>query len=177
VYRLLQLHERSQEFIGAHDETLSVVAVCVCTVAHVRAGGTGGEPPPFWFVRLSFVESREKIDKNRTRDSNRSAGSFSLDAAVNLVMLATLDATARADVGADIGNHTALGIFFRLQVVEFEIRFLFLVLFVLHVCYLSLAGLFVLSVTPNSNRCPPVTSCFGTRSFKRINLSFLRLGL
>ena len=27
-----------------------------------------GEPPPFWFVRLPFVESREKIDKNRTRD-------------------------------------------------------------------------------------------------------------
>ena len=89
-------------------------------------------------------------------------------------MLATLDATARADVGADIGNHTALGIFFRLQVVDFDIRFLFLVL---HVCYLSFAGLFVLPVTPNSNRCPPVTSCFGIRSFKRINLSFLRLGL
>jgi len=91
-------------------------------------------------------------------------------------MLATLDATARADVGC----HTALGIFFRLQVVEFDIRFLFLVLLVLHVCYLSFVGLFVdcvLSVTPNSNRCPPVTSCFGIRSFKRINLSFLRLGL
>ena len=42
-------------------------------------------------------------------------------------MLATLDATARADVGADVGCHTALGIFFRLQVVEFDIRFLFLV--------------------------------------------------
>src|SRR6478609_11813210 len=72
-------------------------------------------------------------------------------------MLAILDATARADVGADIGNHTALGIFFRLQVVEFDIRFLFLVLLVLHVCYLSFVGLFVhcvLSVTPNSNRCP-----------------------
>jgi hypothetical protein len=99
---------------------------------------------------------------------------------VSLVMLATLDATARADVGADIGNHTALGIFFRLQVVEFDIRFLFLVLLVLHVCYLSFVGLFVdcvLSVTPNSNRCPPVTSCFGIRSFKRINLPFLRLGL
>ena len=93
-------------------------------------------------------------------------------------MLATLDATAR---GAGIsGDHTALGIFFRLQVIEFDIRFLFLVLLVLHVCYLSLVGLFVdcvLSVTPNSNRCPPVTSCFGIRSFKRINLSFLRLGL
>jgi hypothetical protein len=27
-----------------------------------------GEPPPFLFVRLSFVESHEKIDKSRTRD-------------------------------------------------------------------------------------------------------------
>jgi hypothetical protein len=49
---------------------------------------------------------------------------------VSLVLLATLDATARADVGADIGNHTALSIFFRLQVVEFDIPFLFLVLHV-----------------------------------------------
>ena len=105
------------------------------------------------------------------------AASFPLDAAVSLVMLATLDATARADVCAHISNHTALGIFFRLQVVDLDVRFLFLVL---HVCYLSFVGLFVdrvLSVTPNSNRCPPVTSCFGIRSFKRINLSFLRLGL
>ena len=93
-------------------------------------------------------------------------------------MLASLDATARG--AGIIGDHTALGIFFRLQVVDFDFRFLFLVLLGLHVCYLSFVGLFVdcvLSVTPNSNRCPPVTSCFGIRSFKRINLSFLRLGL
>jgi len=74
---------------------------------------------------------------------------------VSLVMLPTLDATARgAGIRADVGCHTALGIFFRLQVVEFDIRFLFLVLLVLHVCYLSFVGLFVdcvLSVTPNSN--------------------------
>ena len=99
-------------------------------------------------MRLSFVESREKIDKNRTRDLNRSAGSFSLDVVVSLVLLATLDVTVRVGVGADVGCHTALRIFFRLQVVEFDIRFLFLGL---HVCYLSFAGLFVLSVTPNSN--------------------------
>ena len=77
----------------------------------------------------------------------------SLDVVVSLVLLATLDAAAR-DVGADVGCHTALGIFFRLQVVEFDILFLFLVLLVLHVGYLSLVGLFVdcvLSVTPNSN--------------------------
>ncbi len=68
-----------------------------------------------------------------------------------VVMLAPLDVTARG--AGIIGDHTALGIFFRLQVVEFDIRFLFLVLLVLHVCYLSLVGLFVdcvLSVTPNS---------------------------
>ena len=62
-----------------------------------------------------------------------------------------MGATARADVGADVGCHTALGIFFRLQVVEFDIRFLFLVL---HVCYLSFVGLLVdcvLSVAPNGN--------------------------
>jgi len=29
VYRRLQFHKRSQLFIGAHDETLSVVAVSV----------------------------------------------------------------------------------------------------------------------------------------------------
>jgi hypothetical protein len=47
-------------------------------------------------------------------------------------MPATLDATARADVGADVGCHTVLGIFFRLQVVELSILFL-----VLHVCFVS----------------------------------------
>ena len=51
-----------------------------------------------------------------------------LRSAVNLVMLATLDLTARAaGISADVGDHTALSIFFRLQVVEFDIRFLFLV--------------------------------------------------
>jgi len=79
--------------------------------------------------------------------------SLTLYVDVNLVvMLPTLDATARgAGIRADVGCHTALGIFFRLQVVEFDIRFLFLVL---HVCYLPFVGLFVdcvLSVRPNSN--------------------------
>ena len=76
---------------------------------------------------------------------NQQCGSFIFDLIwpVNLVMLAILDATARADVGADIGNHTALGIFFRLQVVEFDIRFLFsclaCLLFILRrvVCFVS----------------------------------------
>ena len=59
-----------------------------------------------------------------------------------------------AALGHSWRDSAALGIFFRLQVVEFDIRFLFLVLLVLHVCYLSFVGLFVdcvLSVTPNSN--------------------------
>ena len=120
----------------------------------------------------------KKIKKNRTRDrTTMRLLSLTLYVEVSLVLLATLEATARADVGADVGCHTALGIFFRLQVVDFDIRFLFLVS---HVCFLSFVGLFVdcvVSVAPNSNRCPPVMSCFGIRSFKRINLSFLRLGL
>ena len=72
-----------------------------------------------------------------------------------MVILATLDATARgAGIRADVGCHAALGIFFRLQVVDLDIRFLFLVLLALHVCYLSFVGLFVdcvLSGTPNGN--------------------------
>ena len=128
---------------------------------------------------LLLLRVAKKI-QNRTAGSNRGAAllSLTLYLAISLVKLATLDATARgAGMSADIGDHTALGIFSRLQVVDFDIRFLFLVS---HVCYLSFVGLFVdcvLSVTPNGNRCPPVTSCFGIRSFKRINLSFLRLGL
>jgi hypothetical protein len=70
-----------------------------------------------------------------------------------MLYLVTLDAMALGamDVSADIGCHTALGIFFRLQVVDFNIRFLFLVS---HVCHLSFLGLFVdwvVSVAPNSN--------------------------
>ena len=30
-----------------------------------------GEPPPFLFVRLSFIEGREKINKKRTAGSNQ----------------------------------------------------------------------------------------------------------
>ena len=130
-------------------------------------------------VRLSWLRVDKKTKKNRRRDRTNSAALLSLTLYME-VSLPIVGATARAPVGAGIGNHTALGIFFRLQVVEFEIRFLFLVLLVFHVCYLSFVGLFtdcVLSMTPNSNRCPPVTSWFGTRSSKRINLSFLRLGL
>ena len=77
--------------------------------------------------------------------------SLTLYVEVSLVLLATLDVTARgAGMSADIGDYTALGIFFRLQVVDFDIRFLFLVS---HVCYLSFVGLLdcVLSVAPNGN--------------------------
>ena len=65
----------------------------------------------------------KKIKKNRTRDRTTMRLLFlTLYVEVSLVLLVTLDATARADVGC----HTSLGIFFRLQVVEFDIRFLFL---------------------------------------------------
>ena len=128
-----------------------------------------------------MLRVEEETKKNRTRDRTNSAALLSLTLSLeDDVRLATVGATARAGAGAGGGCHTALGIFFRLQVVEFDIRSLFLVSLVLHVCYLSFVGLFVdcvLSVTPDSNRCPPLTSCFGIRSFKRINLSFLRLGL
>jgi hypothetical protein len=102
-----------------------------------------------------LLRVEKKIKENRTRDRTNSAAllSLTLYMDVSLVMLVTLDATARTDVSADVGCHTALGIFFRLQVVEFDIRFLFLVLLVSHVCYLSFVGLFVdvSSVAPNSN--------------------------
>jgi hypothetical protein len=41
-------------------------------------------------------------------------------------------------------------------------------------CLLPLP-VFDVSVTPKSNRCPPVTSCFGIRSSRRINFSFFGL--
>jgi hypothetical protein len=97
-----------------------------------------------------LVEGREKINKKRTAGSNRGCGFSSLDLAISLLL--PLDAMARGPgISVDIGDHTALGIFFRLQVVDLDIRFLFLVL---HVCYLPFVGLFVdcvLSVIPNSN--------------------------
>ena len=67
------------------------------------------------------------MGKNRTRDRTNSAALLSLTLSPVDIRLATVGATARADVGADVGCHTALGIFFRLQVDEFDIRFLFLV--------------------------------------------------
>ena len=42
-------------------------------------------------------------------------------------MLATLDLVTLTATRADVGCDTALSIFFRLQVDEFDIRFLFLV--------------------------------------------------
>jgi hypothetical protein len=96
----------------------------------------------------------KKIKKNRTRDRTNSAAllSLTLYLAISLVMLTTLDLVSLdVTVGADVGCHTALSIFFRLQVVDFDIRFLFLVS---HVCYLSFVGLFVdrvVSLAPNNN--------------------------
>ena len=79
----------------------------------------------------------KKIKKNRTRDRTTMRLLFlTLYVEVSLVPLVTLDATARADVGADVGCHTSLGIFFRLQVVEFDIRFLFLsLMFVIYLLW------------------------------------------
>ena len=57
---------------------------------------------------------------------------------------------ARRVASADISGEAAFSIFFWLQVANFDV-FLFLVL---HGCYLSFSGLFVvrvMSVAPNSN--------------------------
>lgn len=104
-------------------------------------------------MRLSFVESRRKDKERSQKGSNQQCGSLSLTLYVEvLVTLATLDlVTLDVTVRADVHCHTALSIFFRLQVADFDIRFLFLVS---HVCYLSFVGLFVdcvVSVAPNSN--------------------------
>ena len=102
-----------------------------------------------------------------------------LSLAVYLAILGatTLDAMGRgAGISVDIGDHTALGVFFGFQVTNVDLC-LFLVS---HVCYLSFVGLLidcVVSLAPKSNCCPPVTSCFGIRSSRRINFAFLRLGL
>ena len=50
-----------------------------------------------------------------------------------------------------VGDRTALGIFFRFQVTDFDVFCLFLVL---HVCYLSFVGLLIdcVGVTAGSNR-------------------------
>jgi hypothetical protein len=96
----------------------------------------------------------KKIKENRTRDRTNSTAllSLTLYLAISLVKLATLDlVTLEVTVRADVGCHTALSIFFRLQVADFDIRFLFLVS---HICYLSFVGLFVdcvVSVAPNSD--------------------------
>ena len=67
-----------------------------------------------------------------------------------MVMLATLDVTARADVGC---HHTALGVFFRFQVADFDrqLGFFSLCHFVFLAIYFGLFGRCVVSVTPNGN--------------------------
>jgi len=64
--------------------------------------------------------------------------------------LPTVDDDGRHGLVDVWAGGTALGVFGWFQVTDFDIFFLFLVL---HVCYLSLVGLFVciLSVAPNSN--------------------------
>jgi len=98
----------------------------------------------------------KKIKKNRTRDRTNSAAllSLTLSSGVTLTLvnaLVTALGKALMLVSLIVVLATALGILFRLQVVDFDIRFLFLVS---HVCYLSFVGLFVdcvVSVAPKSN--------------------------
>jgi hypothetical protein len=110
-------------------------------------------------VRL-FVESREKINKEPHRgiepwcdlilaSVSGVAVTGSGDAVTDAVTNVVTDAVTCV-LGGDVHSHTTFSIFFWFQVANFDV-FLFLVL---HVCYLSFAGLFVLcvvSVAPNSN--------------------------
>jgi Glycine zipper len=83
------------------------------------------EPPPFYFVRLSFVESRE--NKNCTAGSNLGAALWSLT--LSLTVGALVGALIGALIGALVGALvervpsavTALGIFFRFQVTDFDV--------------------------------------------------------
>ena len=92
-----------------------------------------GQQPPFWFVRLSFAESRERNKQDRLAGSNQAAAllSLTLSLAVTLVnalvnasvkglMLVTL-------VSEVLASRTTLGIFFRLHVLDFDVFCLFLV--------------------------------------------------
>ena len=126
--------------------------MCASVVWRTCEWGEPGEPPPFWFVGLSFVGSREKEKKNRRRDRTNSAAllSLTLYMEVSLVMLATLDVTARADVGC---HHTALGVFFRFQVSDFNRRLGFFSLchFIFPSYLLWVVSRCVVSVTPKGN--------------------------
>jgi hypothetical protein len=78
---------------------------------------------PSELVRLSFIESREKDKEKPHKRSNHHAAllSLTLYLPVSLVKLATLDlVTLDATARADVGCHTAFGIFFRLQVTDFD---------------------------------------------------------
>jgi len=83
---------------------------------------------PSELVRLSFIESREKDKEKSHKRSNYNAALLSLTltvAAAGTLYLVTLDAmalamTRDAHVIADVARHAAFGIFFRLQVTDFD---------------------------------------------------------
>jgi len=72
------------------------------------------------------------MTKNRTAGSNHAAALLSLTLSVGTldpVLDVMLDAMGRgAGISADIGDHTALGIFFWFQITDFDVFCLFLVL-------------------------------------------------
>ena len=79
-------------------------------------------------------------------------------------------------LSTDALDYTALGVFFRFQVSDFDrfLGFFSLCHFVFLAIYFGLFGRCVVSVTPKGNR-PPLTSFSGIRSSRRINLSLVRL--
>jgi hypothetical protein len=79
------------------------------------------------------------------------------------------------DLGPDVWNYSALGVFFRFQVSDFDPRFGFFSLcHFIFPSYLFWVVSRCCSVTPKGKR-PPLTSFSGIKSSRRINLSFVRL--
>jgi hypothetical protein len=107
---------------GCIDNEPSRLANCSSMEMNTKIGENRR---PSEFVRLSFVESREKDKGNLHKRSNHNAALLLTVAAAGTLYLVTLDAmalamTRDAHVIADVAGHTALGIFFRLQVTDFD---------------------------------------------------------
>ena len=110
---------------GCIDNQPSRLANCSSIEMNTKIGENRR---PSELVRLSFIESREKDKEKPHKRSNHNAALLSLTltvAAARALYLVTLDAmalamTRDAHVIADAAGHTALGIFFRLQVTDFD---------------------------------------------------------
>ena len=110
---------------GCIDNQPSRLANCSSIEMNTKIGENRR---PSELVRLSFIESREKDKEKPHKRSNHNTALLSLTltvAAAGTLYLVTLDAmalamTRDAHVIADVAGHTTLGIFFRLQVTDFD---------------------------------------------------------